>query len=197
MHKIYGYARCSTKEQHADRQICALKEAGVSAKDIFTDKLSGKDFKRPQYRRLFKKLKSGDRLIIKSIDRLGRNYEEIMEQWKIITKNLCADIIVLDMPLLDTTSNRDLLGTFISDVVLQILSFVAQNEREIILMRQAEGIAEAKKRGVKFGRPKISKPPEFPKIKKAYQAGAISSREAAGRLSVSHNTFLRWFKGES
>ena len=196
MKKIYGYARCSTKEQHADRQLFALKEAGVLAQNIFTDKLSGKDFKRPQYKRLLKKLKSGDRLIIKSIDRLGRNYEEIMEQWKIITKNLCADVIVLDMPLLDTTNNRDLLGTFISDVVLQILSFVAQNEREIILTRQAEGIVEAKKRGVKFGRPKIPKPPEFARIKKAYQKGTISSRKAAGHLNVSYNTFLRWLKTE-
>ena len=190
--QTYGYIRVSTKEQHSDRQFYALTESGITAKNIFTDKLSGKDFDRPQYKRLIKKLKSGDKLIIKSIDRLGRNYKEIMEQWQVITKTLQADIIVLDMPLLDTTSNRNLLGTFISDVVLQILSFVAQNEREIMLLRQAEGIAEAKKRGVKFGRPKIIKPPGFLKIKKHYQTKKISSRQAAELLNVSQFTFLKW-----
>jgi len=190
--QTYGYIRVSTKEQHSDRQCFALTAAGVSAKEIFTDKISGKDFERPQYKRLLKKLKSGDRLIIKSIDRLGRNYKEIVEQWQIITKDLQADIIVLDMPLLDTTNNRDLLGTFISDVVLQILSFVAQNEREIMLLRQAEGIAEAKKRGVKFGRPKIIPPPGFEIIKKDYIAKKFSSRKAAEILNVSQFTFLRW-----
>ena len=190
--QIYGYVRVSTKDQHSDRQFFALSESGIIAKNIYTDKISGKDFERPHYKKLLKKLKSGDRLYIKSIDRLGRNYKEIMEQWQIITKTLQADIIVLDMPLLDTTINRDLLGTFISDVVLQILSFVAQNEREIMLLRQSEGIAEAKKRGVKFGRPIIIKPPGFEEIKKEYQAKKFSSRRAAELLNVSQTTFLRW-----
>ena len=190
----YGYIRVSTKDQHSDRQFFALTEAGVSANNIFTDKISGRDFERPHYKKLLRKLKSGDRLIIKSIDRLGRNYKEIMQQWQIITKNLCADIIVLDMPLLDTTNNRDLLGTFISDVVLQILSFVAQNEHEIMLMRQAEGIVEAKKRGVKFGRPKIDPPSGFAEIKKDYQEKKISSRRAAKLLNVSQFTFLGWLR---
>ena len=189
--QTYGYVRVSTKEQHSDRQFHALTEANVAAKNIFTDKLSGKDFERPQYKKLLKKLKSGDRLIIKSIDRLGRDYKEIVEQWQIITKELRADIIVLDMPLLDTTVYRDLLGTLISDVILQILSFVAQNEREVMLTRQAEGIIEAKKRGIKFGRPKIILPPDFVNIKEDYQNKKISSREAAELLNVSQNTFLK------
>ena len=190
--QTYGYIRVSTKDQHSDRQFFALTETGIATKNIYTDKISGKDFERPHYKKLLRKLKSGDRLIIKSIDRLGRNYKEIMEQWQIITKTIQADIIVLDMPLLDTTINRDLLGTFISDVVLQILSFVAQNEREIMLLRQAEGIAEAKKRGVKFGRPKIKPPPGFADIKKDYKAKKFSSRKAAEFLNVSQFTFLKW-----
>ena len=192
--QIYGYIRVSTKDQHSDRQFFALTDAGVITKNIYIDKISGKDFERPHYKKLLKKLKSGDRLYIKSIDRLGRNYKEIMEQWQAITKTLQTDIIVLDMPLLDTTINRDLLGTFISDVVLQILSFVAQNEREIMLLRQAEGIAEAKKRGVKFGRPKIIKPPGFADVKKDYQTKKFSSRRAAEFLNVSQFTFLRWIQ---
>lgn len=188
----YGYTRVSTKEQHSDRQFHALTEFGIQKNKIYTDKLSGKDFERPKYKRLLKKLQPGDVLIIKSIDRLGRNYKEIMRQWQIITKDLKADIIVLDMPLLDTTNSRDLLGTFISDVVLQILSFVAQNEREVMLSRQAEGIAEAKKRGVKFGRPRINRPDGFTEIKKDYQAKKISSRKAAELLNISQNTFLSW-----
>ena len=192
--QIYGYIRISTKEQNSDRQFHALTETGILSKNIFTDILSGKDFERPQYKRLIKKLKSGDKLYIKSIDRLGRNYKEIVEQWQNITKDLKADIIVLDMPLLNTTINRDLLGTFISDIVLQILSFVAQNEREIMLLRQAEGIAEAKKRGVKFGRPKIIPPPDFADIKKDYQIKKFSSRKAAEYLKISQNTFLNWIR---
>jgi len=193
----YGYARVSTKEQHSDRQIYALTKAGVLKKHIFTDKFSGKNFKRPQYRKLLKKLKPNDKLIIKSIDRLGRNYKEIIEQWAIITKNIRADITVLDMPLLDTTQHRDLLGTFISDIVLQILSFVAQSERETLLSRQAEGIAAAKKRGVNFGRPPITKPPNFAKVSSDYQAKNISSREAAKLCNVSQRTFLKWNKYNS
>jgi DNA invertase Pin-like site-specific DNA recombinase len=182
----------STKEQHSDRQYYALTEAGVPGEDIFTDKLSGKDFERPQYKRLLERLQPGDRLFIKSIDRLGRNYREIMEQWQAITKTLRVHIIVLDMPLLDTTNRQDLLGTLISDIVLQILSFVAQNEREVMLSRQAEGYIEARKRGVAFGRPEIKPPPNFAKIRSEYTDKNISARKAAQKLNVSVNTFLKW-----
>jgi len=192
--QILGYIRVSTKEQHSDRQFSALTTAGVPEKNIFTDKISGKDFKRPQYKRLLRKLKQGDRLIIKSLDRLGRNYKEVTEQWQLITKELQAHITVLDMPFLDTTNNRDLLGTFISDIVLQILSFVSQNERDVLLSRQAEGIIEAKKRGVQFGRPKIHPPPNFNKIKREYQGKKLSSRQAAKLLNISQRTFLNWIK---
>ena len=193
--KIYGYIRVSTREQHSDRQFQALTEAGVAAKNMFTDKISGKDFQRPQYRRLLKKLKPGDTLIVKSIDRLGRDYGEILEQWRIITKKIQADIVVLDIPLLDTRrKERDLTGTFVADLVLQILSYVAQNEREMMLLRQAEGIAEAKKRGVRFGRPETEKPKNFSKVNKDYQAKKISARKSAELLNVSPNTFLKWAK---
>ena len=192
--QIHGYIRVSTKEQNIDRQAEALIKAGVLKENIYIDMVSGKNFNRPQYKRLLKRSKSGDVLIIKSIDRLGRNYKEIMEQWAVITKNMSVDIIVLDMPLLDTTKYRDLLGTFISDIVLQILSFVAENERDNILSRQAEGIIEAKKRGVKFGRPPITKPPDFIQIKNDYQAKKISSRKASNLLDVSQKTFLKWVK---
>ena len=193
--QAYGYARVSTKEQHSDRQIHSLKEAGVSEKNIFTDTMSGKNFERLRYEQLLALLKSGDRLIVKSIDRLGRSYKEIVEQWRIITKDIQADITVLDMPLLDTSIKRDLLGTFISDVVLQILSFVAQNEREVTMLRQSEGIIQAKKRGVKFGRPKLNPPFDFAEIKKDYIEKKLSSRTAAKRLNVSQFTFLRWIRG--
>ena len=157
----YGYIRVSTREQNEDRQVIALTEWGVDVKRIYLDKQSGKDFERPQYRRLLRKLKSGDALIVKSIDRLGRNYDEILEQWRIITKEKHADIVVLDMPLLDTRTNRDLTGTLIADIVLQLLSYVAQTEREFIRQRQAEGIAAAKARGVRFGRPSLPVPEAF------------------------------------
>ena len=153
MNNIYGYIRVSSKEQNEDRQVVSLLEAGLKAENIFTDKQSGKDFNRPQYMGLLKKLKKGDVLYIKSIDRLGRNYEEILKQWHILTNEKEIDIAVIDMPLLDTRRGKDLMGTFISDIVLQILSFVAENERSNIRQRQAEGIAAAKARGVKFGRP--------------------------------------------
>jgi len=188
----YGYIRVSTKEQNTDRQITALTNAGVDERKIFVDRLSGKDFKRPQYRSLMKSLKPGDRLFLKSIDRLGRNYKEILEQWQIITKKRQADIIVLDMPLLDTTQYRDLLGNLISDLFLQILSFCAQNERETMLLRQSEGIAEAKKRGVVFGRPPKPKPADFEAIKRDYLAETITSRRAAELSNVSQRTFLKW-----
>ena len=148
MENLYGYARVSTKEQNEARQMAAMQEFGVEAKNVFLDKQSGKDFERPQYRRLLRKLKSGDTLVIKSIDRLGRNYEEILEQWRIITKEKQVDVVVLDMPLLDTRRGRDLTGTLIADIVLQLLSYVAQTEREFIRQRQAEGIAVAKAKGV-------------------------------------------------
>ena len=159
--EIYGYIRVSTGDQNTARQFAALQKLEISKKNLFVDKQSGKDFERPAYKKLVKKLQEGDLLYIKSIDRLGRNYEEIQEQWRILTKEKKIDIVVLDMSLLDTRNGKDLLGTFISDVVLQILSFVAQNERENIHTRQAEGIAEAKAKGVKFGRPEMPLPDNF------------------------------------
>ena len=188
----YGYARVSTKEQNEQRQIVALEEFGLDRKQIFTDKQSGKDFERTNYRKLVRRLKEGDTLVVKSIDRLGRNYEEILEQWRIITKDKGAAIVVLDMPLLDTRRNRDLTGTLIADIVLQLLSYVAQTEREFIRQRQAEGIAVARAQGVRFGRPPLEKPEDFPAVQTAWQKKEISAREAARRLSVTHKTFLRW-----
>ena len=188
----YGYARVSTKEQNEQRQIVALEEFGLDRKQIFTDKQSGKDFERTNYRKLVRRLKEGDTLVVKSIDRLGRNYEEILEQWRIITKDKGAAIVVLDMPLLDTRRNRDLTGTLIADIVLQLLSYVAQTEREFIRQRQAEGIAVAKAQGVRFGRPPLAQTKEFPAVHQAWLKKEISAREAARRLSVTHKTFLRW-----
>ena len=188
----YGYARVSTKEQNEQRQIVALEEFGLDRKQIFTDKQSGKDFERTNYRKLVRRLKEGDTLVVKSIDRLGRNYEEILEQWRIITKDKGAAIVVLDMPLLDTRRNQDLTGTLIADIVLQLLSYVAQTEREFIRQRQAEGIAVAKAQGVRFGRPPLAQPKEFPAVHQAWLKKEISAREAARRLSVTHKTFLRW-----
>jgi DNA invertase Pin-like site-specific DNA recombinase len=192
MSKIYGYVRVSTKEQNEDRQLFALEEFSVPQRQIFMDKLSGKDFNRPQYQKLIRKLKQDDVLVVKSIDRLGRNYAEILEQWRIITKEKCADIVVLDMPLLDTRKSKDLTGTLIADIVLQLLSYVAQTERDFIKQRQREGIAAAKARGMKFGRPRIPVPEEFEEVKKQWQNKALNSREASRRLHVSQDTFLRW-----
>ena len=190
---MYGYIRVSTKDQHEDRQMIAMQEFGVSEKHIYMDKLSGKDFDRPQYKRLLRRLKGGDTLVVKSIDRLGRDYSEIQNQWRIITKEKKANIVVLDMPLLDTRQKgRDLTGTFIADLVLQILSYVAQTERESIRRRQMEGIAAAKYRGVKFGRPSKPIPDNFHEVKSLWTQGFISSREGARRLQVSQDTFLRW-----
>ena len=188
----YGYARVSTKEQNEQRQIVALEAFGLSRKQIFIDKQSGKNFERTNYQRLIRRLKEGDTLVVKSIDRLGRNYNEILEQWRIITKEKGTAIVVLDMPLLDTRKSRDLTGTLIADIVLQLLSYVAQTEREFIRQRQAEGIAVAKARGVRFGRPPKEKPESFPVVQLAWQKKEISAREAARRLGVSHKTFLRW-----
>ena len=190
---IYGYARVSARDQCEARQFIALHSFPVSPEHIFFDKLSGKNFDRPQYRKLLKKLKPGDLLVVKSIDRLGRNYEEIQNQWRLITREKRADIVVLDMPLLDTrTSRRDLTGVFISDLVLQILSYVAQTERENIRQRQREGIDAAQARGVRFGRPPKPLPATFLQIKTAWETRELTSREAAKRLDVSQDTFLRW-----
>ena len=188
----YGYARVSTKEQNEQRQIIALTQFGLSEKCIYVDKQSGRDFERPQYRRLVRKLKDGDTLVVKSIDRLGRNYEEILEQWRIITKEKAAAIVVLDMPLLDTRRSRDLTGTLIADIVLQLLSYVAQTEREFIRQRQAEGIAAAKARGVHFGRKPLPVPTKFPEVLDHWKRGTISSRTAGSLLGVSQTTFLKW-----
>ena len=190
----YGYARVSTREQNEQRQIIALTQFGLSEKCIYVDKQSGRDFERPQYRRLVRRLRDGDTLVVKSIDRLGRNYEEILEQWRVITKEKAADIVVLDMPLLDTRKSRDLTGTLIADIVLQLLSYVAQTEREFIRQRQAEGIAAAKSRGVQFGRRPKEKPPEYPAALEAWQRGELSARSAAKQLGVTHGTFLKWAK---
>ena len=190
---IYGYARVSTREQNEERQLVAMREFGITDGNILLDKQSGKDFNRPAYRRLLKKLKPGDVLVVKSIDRLGRDYDEILEQWRIVTKELQAAIVVLDIPLLDTRQKeKDLTGTFIADLVLQILSYVAQQEREFIHQRQAEGIAAAKKRGVKFGRPTKERPAWFDEVKKAWEQREISAREAARRLCVDRMTFMSW-----
>ena len=190
---MYGYIRVSTKDQHEDRQMIAMQEFGVSEKHIYMDKLSGKDFDRPQYKRLLRRLKGGDTLVVKSIDRLGRDYSEIQNQWRIITKEKKANIVVLDMPLLDTRQKgRDLTGTFIADLVLQILSYVAQFERENIKQRQAEGIAAAKAKGVRFGREKMPIPEEFYALRTRYREGSITARAAARELGVAHSTFLKW-----
>lgn len=195
--KTYGYVRVSTKEQHEDRQMIALQQFPVPPRNIYMDKLSGKDFNRPQYKRLLHKLKNGDLLVVKSIDRLGRNYDEIIEQWRVLTKEKGVDIVVLDMPLLDTrVQGRDLTGTFIADLVLQILSYVAQTERENIRQRQAEGIRAAKLRGTVFGRPRKPIPAEFDLVKQRWQRGEISSRQAARSLGIAQDTFLRWSRGE-
>lgn len=192
--KEYGYVRVSSREQNIDRQLIALQGYGIESRDIFVDKLSGKNFERPQYRRLVKKLKPGDTLVIKSIDRLGRNYDEILVQWRHITKEISADVVVLDMPLLDTRQGRDLTGTLIADIVLQLLSYVAQTEREYIRQRQAEGIAAAKAKGVSFGRRPKARPNNYPAVYSNWQHGCISARNAAEQLGVNHKTFLKWTK---
>jgi Site-specific recombinases, DNA invertase Pin homologs len=189
--KIYGYVRCSSTDQNEDRQMIALREAAVPEKNIFMDKQSGKDFDRLNYKKLVQGLKAGDILYILSIDRLGRNYEEIQNQWRILTKEIGIDICVLDMPLLDTRNGKDLMGTFIADLVLQILSFVAQNERENIKKRQAEGIAAAKARGVKFGRPGKEAPDDFEKIVKAWERKKLSFVDVLEKCNMSEATFYR------
>ena len=195
--QMYGYIRVSSKDQNEERQMIAMREFGIEERFVYLDKQSGKDFNRPQYRKLIRKLRPGDTLVVKSIDRLGRNYDEILEQWRMITKERRAAIVVLDIPLLDTRQGKDLTGTLIADIVLQLLSYVAQTEREFIKQRQAEGIAAAKARGVKFGRRPIEKPDSFARYASEWKRGRISAREAAARMNVSHNTFLIWVKNET
>ena len=197
MEQIYGYARVSTKEQNEARQLTALREMGIPSENVYLDKQSGADFERVQYRRMLRRLGPGDTLIVKSIDRLGRNYTEILEQWRIITKNKRAAIVILDIPLLDTRQNRDLTGQLIADIVLQLLSYVAQTEREFIRQRQAEGIVAAKERGVHFGREAAPVSEGFPEILAEWRAKKLGSRAAAERLGVSQTTFLKWAKAEN
>ena len=192
----YGYVRVSTKEQNEARQLIALREFGIGDDDIYIDKQSGSDFERKNYRRLMKRLKADDVMVIKSIDRLGRNYDEILEQWRVITKEKHAAIVVLDMPLLDTRLARDLTGTLIADIILQLLSYVAQTERELIKQRQAEGIAAAKQRGVQFGRRPKARPEEYEAVKLLWKRKEISAREAARRLEIAHGTFLKWVRAD-
>lgn len=186
---IYGYIRVSSKDQNEDRQLIALKEVGVAEKTIYLDKQSGKDFNRPQYKKLLRKMKKDDLLYIKSIDRLGRNYEEILQQWRILTKEKGVDIVVLDMPLLDTRRGKDLVGTFLSDIVLQVLSFVAENERTNIRQRQAEGIAAAKARGVQLGRPSKPLPDNFHSVCQRWRNGTITGTQAAKECGMPLATF--------
>ena len=194
--KSYGYARVSTKQQNEDRQIVSLIEIGLDIKNIYVDKQSGKDFVRKEYMRMLRKLKEGDVMFVKSLDRLGRNYDELLEQWRIITKEKKADIVVIDTPILDTRKEKNLLGTLISDLVLALLSYVSENERSEIKQRQAEGIAAAKARGVKFGRPKKEMPENFDEICEMWISGEISIHKAAEMCGVSVSTYLRRVNGE-
>ncbi|MCR5061551.1 MAG: recombinase family protein [Saccharofermentans sp.] len=189
MGSVYGYVRVSSHDQNEERQLIALSEHNIPPSNIYIDKQSGKDFERPSYKCLVRKLRRDDLLYIKSIDRLGRNYQEIQDQWRILTKNKGIDIVVLDMPLLDTRTGKDLMGTFISDLVLQVLSFVAENERLTIRQRQAEGIAAAKARGVRFGRPEIPINPEFYRCYQRWRDGQITGVEAAAECNMPISTF--------
>ncbi len=188
---VYGYIRVSTKEQNEDRQFIALRELNIPEKNIYMDKQSGKDFERPQYKRLVQRMKRDDLLCIKSIDRLGRSYGEILEQWRILTKERGIDVSVLDMPLLDTRRGKDLMGTFLSDIVLQVLSFVAENERVNIRQRQAEGIAAARARGVQFGRPPKLPPEDFGQLVAMWERGKVSFADMIRRCGMSEATFYR------
>ena len=194
---VYGYIRVSTREQNEDRQLIAMKDFGVPSKNIFIDKQSGKDFNRPAYIELIEKLKPTDTLVVKSIDRLGRNFYEILEQWRLITVEKQASIVILDMPLLDTRNQQgDLTSQLISTLVLQILSYVAQIERDFIHQRQAEGIAAAKAKGIRFGRPTKEKPDNYEEVFNEWRQGKISAREAGRRLQVDYKTFLKWTRNE-
>ena len=191
MANVYGYIRVSSLDQNEDRQLIAMQEKLVPKKNLFIDKQSGKDFDRPQYKKMIKKLQNGDLLYVLSIDRLGRNYEEIQKQWRILTKEIGVDICVIDMPLLDTRNGKDLMGTFIADLVLQILSFCSENERVNIKKRQAEGIAAARARGVHLGRPVKEVPADFPEIVKAWEKGEITLKEAFKRCNMGETSFYR------
>lgn len=190
MGTVYGYCRVSTREQHEDRQVIALKEMGVSERNIFMDKQSGKDFNRPQYKRLIRKIRPDDVIFVKSIDRLGRNYEEILEQWKLITKDKKADLYIIDMPLLDTRREKSLLGTLIADLVLTLFSYVAENERKTIMERQAEGIAAARERGVRFGRPPQVLPENFYETYQKWKSQKITLKKAAELCGMPKSTFF-------
>lgn len=189
MGNIYGYVRVSSMDQNDERQLIAMRELGISNENIYRDKQSGRDFNRPQYKQLVRRLKPDDLLYIKSIDRLGRNYEEILRQWRYLTKERQIDIVVLDMPLLDTRCGKDLIGTFLSDIVLQVLSFVAENERKNIKIRQAEGIAAAKARGIRFGRPEKPLPENFGTVFLTWEKGSITGAAAAKQLDMPLSTF--------
>ncbi len=194
MGTIYGYVRVSTREQNEDRQMIALQKVQIPADNIYVDRQSGKDFNRPLYRRMLRKMKQDDLLYVKSIDRLGRNYEEILEQWRILTKEKKVDIVVIDMPLLDTRRGKDLMGTFLSDIVLQVLSFVAENEHKNIRQRQKEGIEAARQRGVQFGRPQKRMPDNFEQVCIRWIKKEISGEEAAKECNIPRTTFYRWAK---
>ena len=193
---MYGYARVSSKDQNLNRQLDALSAVGVSEESVFVDYLSGRNFDRPGYRSLVERLQPGDVLVVKSIDRLGRNYDEILGQWRLLTKQRSIDIVVLDMPLLDTrsTSGHGVTGKLIADIVLELLSYVAHVERDNIRQRQAEGIAAARARGQTFGRPRLEVPPAFAEVYRRWNSGEMSSRAAAEQLGVSQPTFLRWVR---
>lgn len=192
--KLYGYIRVSTKEQHEDRQRIAMHEYGVAERDIYTDKQSGKDFERPGYRKLMDVLGEDDVLVIKSIDRLGRNFDEILEQWRIITREKRAGIIVLDMPILNTGLQNDLLGRVIAEMMLTLMSYMAETERDHIRQRQAEGIAAAKRRGVRLGRKPLEIPEEFPEVQRLWEKGVYSATMAAKHLGVDRHTFMKWVR---
>lgn len=192
--KVFGYGRVSSKDQNIERQLLAFKEYRIDERDIYIDKQSGKDFDRSNYNVLKNVLRENDLLVIKSIDRLGRNYSMIIEEWKDITKNIKADIVVIDMPLLDTRNNKDLLGTFISDLVLQILSYVAEQERSFIKQRQKEGIENAKNKGIKFGRPRIEKPSNFDMVVNKWKNKELKSKEAMEILGLKPNSFYNLLK---
>lgn len=195
MARNIGYVRVSTKDQNLDRQFDAMREFGIAPEDIYSDKASGKSFDRPEYARLMSELEPGDVLVIKSIDRLGRNYDEILEEWRRITKEMGAAIVVLDMPLLDTRERPEgITSALISDIVLQLLSYVAHIERENIRQRQAEGIAAARARGVRFGRPPKARPKCYESMRESYLGGRITRKEAARRMKVGVSTFDRWLK---
>lgn len=193
----YGYVRVSTRDQNEARQLVAMKEFGVPADCVYMDKQSGKDFNRAKYQELIQRLRPNDVLVVKSIDRLGRNYEDILEQWRVITKEKQAAIVVIDMPLLDTRQGKDLTGTLIADIVLQLLSYVAETERNFIRQRQAEGIAAAKARGQRFGRPKKERSEEYQDLVAQWKDGRLSATDAAQCLGVARNTFMKWVREDA